>query len=201
MIRRLIPRQRKIQFKHILILLSFAGFLWQTFVVSIQYFAYKTTTTVAFVMPEQVRTQNSVVCARYRDVMDRKRIQKETGINFHANNSIEGLTERLTVEQIFKYTPDPEKVISRCLVRHTNGVVIRNPDCAYHFNVSKFFTQEYICYRFRRKQRDDYPAERVTHSIIFSFMVYEIIMTKEFEESVIVQVNLMRYSFFKSIHY
>ena len=176
--------------RRFLILLSLAGFLWQVFIVSIEYFGYKTTTSVAFRVLPQVKPQLSVFCVRYWEVMDRKMITKETGIKFSRKRARESddHDKRLTVEQIFKYTPHPDKVIKSCVVPGEHGHVRSDSTkCGQHFTVSKYFTQEYICYRFARNRKDTFPIEEITHSTRNSFLVHEILLTQEFREASVVE--------------
>ena len=172
--------------RKLLILVSVSGFIWQVFVVSIEYFGYKTTTSVAFKLLPHVKPQTSVLCVRYREVMDRERIAKETEIKVPP--ALDDHEEKLRVNQIFKYTPHPERVIKSCLVPDKRGYLSsKSTKCAQFFNVSKYFTQEYMCYRFFMKEKHSYPIEVITHSTTNSFLVYEVILTPEFRDVSVVE--------------
>ena len=174
--------------RRFLILLSLAGFMWQVFVVSIEYFSYKTTTAVAFKLLPLVKPQVTVLCVRYREVMDRKKIRRETGIKFPPTGSAsDDEEEKLTVEQIFKYTPQPDRVIKSCLIHDEYGSVFESTDCDEHFNVTKYFTQEYICYYFTKKDKDNFPIEEITHATRYSFLVYEVLLTDEFRDASVME--------------
>lgn len=172
--------------KHVLLLIALAGFTWQVTVVSIEYFGYKTTTIVSFGLRSRVGVQISAICVRYRDVIDTERIKKETGIKFAARKSSvwheEQRVERLTIEQIFEYTPDADGVISNCVTTDSYGNLKRSKECRVYFEAIKYFKQEHICYQFHRKQKDDYPIESVTHSMRESFLIYEITFNDKFKE-------------------
>ena len=144
----------------LLILRSVAGFAWRIVVVSIAYFSYKTTTSVKFAFPSTWSHQAATLCVRYRDVLDRGRIASETGIRLSlwtswAPNSSEAKNEdqkeKLTIEQIFKYTPDTGKLIRKCVPPDMHGPADPKKECYRYF--SKHFTHEYIGYTFRVKQR------------------------------------------------
>ena len=175
----------------LLLLLSVAGFAWQIIVVSIAYFGYKTTTSVKFALQSTWTEQAATLCVRYRDVLDRGRISAETGIRItkpRMPNSPEAekedREEKLTVEQIFKYTPDIGKVIRKCVPPGLHGLADpEKEECYRYFNVTKYFTHEYICYTFRVTPRaDDYPLEDFTHSGIRSFIVYQILLSDDFAD-------------------
>ena len=172
-----------------LILLSVAGFMWQVFIVSIEYFGYKTTTAVTFNLLPYVKNQVTVLCVRYRDIMDRQRIRKERGIRFEASS---GQTqemrvndeEQLTIEQIYNYTPAVEHVIDRCTVPDEEGSRIEEvaEECGKYFTIKKYFKQEHICYQFFRHAAVKHSIEQITHSMRNSFLVYEILMSGDFND-------------------
>lgn len=59
---------------------------------------------------------------------------------------------QMTVKDIFDFTPSPEQVMVNCSFRRP-GVpgLFRSPEashCYAHYNVTKFFKQQYICYMF-----------------------------------------------------
>jgi hypothetical protein len=173
-------------------ILALSGFMWQSVVVSIHYFGYKTTTAVTFVIRDKIKPQVTAICVRYRDVIDHERLFYETGIRVKSDPSNASLTsvalrekddatEKLTIEQIFNYTPDPDQVIKRCLVPDDYGTVSRETsDCKPHFMVDKFFTQINVCYRFMRKRKDDYPIEMITHSGTKSYLIYLVVLSDHF---------------------
>ena len=60
---------------------------------------------------------------------------------------------KLTIEQVFDYTPDPNYVITACIYRPDDWLLL-NGDfkrCNERFIVKKFFVQEFICYDFQER--------------------------------------------------
>lgn len=166
--------------KRLLMLLSLAGFLWQVIVVSINYFGYKTSTSVSFRLMNNVKPQISILCVRYHEVLMHDKMIKDPENKFLSRITPEE-SDNLTVAQIFKYTPEPDDAIKSCLVRDENGLVSSQyKTCGHHFNVTKYFTQEYICYRFQKKAKDEYSFDEITHSITKAYLVYEILLTDAF---------------------
>lgn len=169
-----------------LILMSITGFTWQVVVVSVEYFAYKTTTAVTFSLPLHVKPQMSALCFRYRDIMDRKQISDDQHKDPNARDRRKG--EQLTIEQIFKYTPDVNQVIDRCLVREVEGTIRDEIEgCGEYFAIKKFFKQEEMCYHFERRHQLDILIEEVRHSTIKSSLVYEIQLTSRFNNATVVE--------------
>lgn len=180
----------------VLLLLSVTGFTWQIVVVSIEYFAYKTTTAVSFQLLPYIKPRIAVLCFRYQDVMQWKPMDRETGSRYGRSQKSGSMGQeeiRLTIEQIFKYTPDVDQVMDRCLVRNKDGTVSDSrEECEENFSIEKYFKQQEICYQIQRKQKDDLLLEEVTHSSIKSFLVYEIQLTKWFKEAAVLEAIIFQ---------
>ena len=91
-----------------------AGFLTQLTRVSQQYFMYRTTTRVILDTPAETVFHVTSLCVRYHEILDKDRLFNETGIKWkewaNQEDAIE-LETLLTVEQIFRFTPDDVGII------------------------------------------------------------------------------------------
>ena len=166
--------------KRFFILCSVIGFIVQVIQVSMRYFSFTTTTKITMEMTEYVKLHPVALCIRYSDIIDREKLFKETGIKLHTEKGIEKAMEdetKLTIEQIFDYTPDTEHAIADCTFR-PDAWSIRSGEaeiCRQIFNVSKFFTQEYMCYKIRERQpelKHMQSATRSTYSKSSMFTIY-----------------------------
>lgn len=120
-------------------------------------------------MPTFIKPHQVALCIRYSDIVDRERLREETGIDLGpATNLKEALMEegKLTIDQVFEFTPDANISISRCDFR-PDAWTIKQEDaagCYEHFLVSKFFTLEYMCYHVQERVPKKIHYEGVTKS-------------------------------------
>ena len=98
----------------VVITASVAGFLTQLTQVSLQYFKYRTTTQVTLWTPPETAFHATALCISYHDILDEERLYNETGIQWKKWDSLKEASEletQLTVEQIFRFTPEPIGII------------------------------------------------------------------------------------------
>ena len=174
--------------RRFVLLCSVIGFIVQVTQVSMRYFSFTTTTKILMAMPEYVIVHPVALCIRFTDIIDRGKLFKETGIKLHTEKGIEKAMEdetKLTIEQIFDYTPDTEHAISECTFRPDNWSIRRGEAeiCRQIFNVSKFFTQEYMCYKIRERQTRLMQMEAVTRSTFSKSSMYTIYMNSSFNDA------------------
>lgn len=94
-------------------------------------------------------------CFRYVEITNFERFQRENNITVNTDmseleNALQ-LQHLMRLYDIFEYTPFSPNVFEECVMRipryysyqHFSG-----KDCLSMFEVSRFFTQEFICYRF-----------------------------------------------------
>lgn len=169
----------------VLLLLSLAGFLYQVSLVSEHYFKYETVTQVHQTPRDSLRPGNIVFCPRYLDIVDKDRVFNETGIQLRRivdstdSYEMEGL---LTVEQVYNYTPAAETAMSGCALRGPNNRIVsyKGKECQDLWNVTKFFTQEYMCYLMILKDRKYVPLYDITTSSVGQYIVSVVYMSDEF---------------------
>lgn len=126
----------------------------------------------------------SIFCSRFFDVLDHARLRQDTGIQskrpgpLEETYAMEGL---LTVDQIFKYTPDVNQTISSCHVRDATNQIIEftGSACYEHFRVHKYFTQEFVCYIFAPVVKRTIQLLAVTQARVSQYTVYDVRLTNE----------------------
>lgn len=167
--------------------LCLMGFLYQVEMISYSFFKYETVTRIDNKVREEVEAPNLALCFRYIDIMDFKRLRKETNIVMKPAKELDDISEnqsKLTVQQILEYSPPSDKCMNWCLYRYDDSVrtdsLNSHEECAVHWNVDKFYTQEFVCYRFSKKVNDNYILEVVAHSLQFSHTLFGIGLIKEF---------------------
>ena len=147
-------------FKRLITVASLIGFLCQVIQVSIQYFAYKTTTQVKIKSPELITAHSVAICIRYGDILNKTRLKKDAGITFKPLRELsDGIRQEnlLTVDQIFEYTPNEFDLIIACFSRPDNWrYTINNngTECYKWFNVTRFFTLEFMCYNIEESREN-----------------------------------------------
>ena len=179
------PEQRKRMQRTLILMLSLTGFFAQVTWMSILYFSYTTTTQVLLVIQEKISPHSIALCVRFGDILDRERLLTETGIELGNMSDLdEELAEemKLTVKQIFDYTQIPSDVIKGCFYRPDNMNIKtgnRN-DCEPMFNISRYFSQEFMCYQIKRLMTANLLTESVTQSHFKAFTIYELQLTEAF---------------------
>ena len=104
------------------------GFTLQVVQVSLQYFAFTTTTQVSYLLPPFVQPHVVALCVRYSDMLDHERVRRETGIQSQAVKSMADAYDqesRLTIRQSMRYTPAVNKTIDSCTYRRDGWTSVR----------------------------------------------------------------------------
>lgn len=135
---------------------------------------------------ETVKSYSLAICIRYWDVIYRKKLLNETGIKAKPVLSLADAHDNdvlLTVDQIFRYTPAADEIIESCIYRQDNleiREVNSSPDCHSRFNVTKFFTLEFICYKFKEKRQERLNRVSVFESNHHTFKIFELSLIQKF---------------------
>ena len=138
--------------RRFLVLCALIGLVTQVVQVLLQYFAFSTTTMVAFTIPKYAERHSVAICIRYWNIIDYDRLSKDVnqkvGVKKRLSDRL-AAEEMLTVAQVFNYTPDPVFTIHHCAYRPDRWKLERadHRECNQVFSVSKFFMQEFMCYK------------------------------------------------------
>ena len=145
------------------------GFLYQVTDISIEYFAYRTSTKVALQLENKFINPAIVICSRYTDIIDRSNYKKY-GIHSKARYiTSEHLTDmsKLTIKDIFELTPHTNKTIIGCQFRTNvyNMDSYNRDQCYSMFQVTKYQEGAFICYQFQTRIPDNqFNCEQVALS-------------------------------------
>ena len=149
-------------------------FLREYYVISTDYFLYRTHMDIQIRADAMVEYPSVSYCidiyewfnydepSRFYKSFDRLMSEFADGFNF-------------TLRQIFELTPTAESAIHKCQVRHSPETPLQmSSDCNGHFQVTKFFYGEFMCYNFQPKVSFIPPAE-FDHdiSVIYSIILEE----------------------------
>ena len=172
------------------------GFTWQVLQVAQQYFTYRTTSSVMLVISEVLRWHDVAFCIRYNDILDIKSLTAETSINIsHAKHSLKDTLEsdvvnesKMKIQYIFDYTPKPHEVIQSCIYRTNDWVIdyASGKGCTVIFNISRFMTQDMMCYLVYMKKPIKLQRKSVTLSTFYPNHVYELLFTEKLSSAVVV---------------
>ena len=174
--------------KGLIVVISLIGFLVQVTQMSALYFGYHTTTRVTYVLNNEITPHSLVVCVRFTDILDRVKLKKDTGIEVDdVTDMDEALTQqaKLTVKQVFDCTPKSHEVLDGCFIRtsdlrfttHTAAA------CKSMFNVSRYMTQEFMCYILKPVAWYPVHTDAATLSHFKQFTVYDLLLKPVFASS------------------
>jgi hypothetical protein len=163
----------------------------QVITVSNQYFKYVTTTDVSFERPKVLVPHKIGICIKFSEILLEEKLRDETGIMFgdaDVTEQRQADEDLLTVKQIFDYTPPEDRVIKECMYRLNNWSIRESntTDCYPHFNVSKFMTNEMMCYKINHLMEKWISTSSVSKSKYYTFMIYKVVFSHLFRNSSLV---------------
>ena len=121
------------------------------------YFKYPTDTITTVKMPEKLEAPAVSLCIRLGDL-----VKTDDGLwSYKMNNTrrqehLEKVKETMTLKDIFEKTPPTTNLILNCLHRlpfSYEVMELNGTDCSDLFNITKYFVQEFICYKFRHSEQ------------------------------------------------
>lgn len=171
------------------------GFLVQVGYISQSYFRYKTITRIDMKLQWELHVPVVTFCAKYVDVVDRQRLVQETGITIGRvlnEAEIEVANSKLTIKQIFKYTPAAKDILTGCSFRDVMQsrlvTLTGSANCNDRFDVLKFYMHDLICYRFTPKTLRMLSFEKVSNSINSSGTMFHVDLNESLNGTAIMSV-------------
>lgn len=151
------------------------------------YFQFATATDILISLPDKIDIPDFSFCVRYTDVFDLKSFEPSASENPSEkptdsnDEDIRALQKKVTIEDIFKYTPNVEELWIRCLsrkVRDYNVISTNSSECNTLFKIRKFYVQEYICYNFHQTKSENatYEFRNIAFSLAFPGVFYGILL-------------------------
>ena len=171
---------------------GFVGCSYQMIGMSRQYFITGTTITIDIV--DSILSPDLSVCIRYTDIIDLP-LTPQQRLN---TTLIRSIQRDLTIDQMFRLTPSEDKIIKSCFHRRPGSyrvIELNNAtDCYQVFNVSKFYTQEYMCYRFHIIGGDNETSMTFNYSkITFSLTHAGLFFGIHLDSTIIPEANLIKF--------
>lgn len=162
----------------------FAGLVIQCREVCEMYFTYQTTSSIEFNDEDQMTLPALSICARYLDILKRdKNTTQEYGL-FHsppvAKEDFLQEASKLTIKNIFDLTPQPEDTINKCFRRSPDLTAMEELDpvtCIGSLNMTKYYTQEFICYNYQFRNWKNFSRSLIAHSLNYPHRIYQIYLT------------------------
>ena len=95
---------------------------------------------------------------------------------------LQRLEGSLSLKQIFNYTPAPETMISSCMIRPHDFLIKLGAglECLNYFSITRFFTQDMVCYNIKQIRSSKLPRTRVTTASFYRNAIYEVDFSHEF---------------------
>lgn len=174
------------------------GFIFQSKEVCLQYFEYKTSTWIILSSPDDVVVPFLSFCITYVTILNRTNHMKYglsnqqpvvESVKGKSNNWTEQLfheSSLLTIEQVFHLTPSPEETIDSCARRDSDMFHVtsfQSNECIHMLNLSKYYMQEYMCYRYSFQNVTKQNTNDVSHSLHWVGVSYGINLRRIFNTS------------------
>ena len=139
--------------------------------ISKKYFAYDSNTLLELKQPETLTPPSFTYCVRYLDVSNITNhsttiVAKADAATYYRN---------VTLNQIFSHTPPVDELFKFCTLAFPGNYSLKlftANECMKVFRISRFYTQEYICYTVSLSIGGEYTFLRSVTSDVFSGIAY-----------------------------
>ena len=161
------------------ILFCILGCIFQIEQISIQYFAYKTTTRVEAQLQDRVRYPTLILCFRINELIESSEL-----LHQYNNNN-------LSIQEIFDATPSSYESLHECFHRISpiNDYKAYEPkECIKHFSMNKFYTGNQVCYGYHPHPSLYYNHTSVTNALSFNMHLYRIILSERFNDVKVIYI-------------
>ncbi|KAI1281874.1 hypothetical protein HDE_13219 [Halotydeus destructor] len=158
------------------------GLSFQIKLVADYYFKYATVTEIMAVIPTKLYVPDLSLCIRYVDIFNMTRYTADTNITIADNLKQDYFTRvqnTVTIADIFHYTPNENEIFDSCLMRYSNSYNYERKNgarCYDEFNVTKYYIQEYLCYKFEWYTQADveHDYRNLAYAVEFPGMFYNV---------------------------
>ena len=136
------------------------------------------------------------VCSRFVDHLDYEQIARDSKSrsSWHHSNQVDWIRKyqhELTINEIFKYTPEVNTTLSRVIFRENESYVnieYSGHEVYDHFKVTKYLYLEYICYKFTSRKKIDVSYSSLSVTPVSSGLVYELTFNTTLESAEMLKV-------------
>lgn len=186
----------------IFIVTCVTGFLFQTYYILSLYLQYNVGSNVELKTIITLDPPDLSLCIRYVDILAEGGITNRTSKSrSDVRSKIREIQANVTVKQIFDQTPSLESIVSGCVHKipdsyslHTH---MNKGKCLSLFTGSRFYTQEYLCYKFQlRVNRSQsvsgkYKYDNVAESLAYPGMLYALLLdNKTLGEANVIKITV-----------
>lgn len=187
-------------------LLCFIGFCYQLNDILSVYFNYQTVNSVNINIRTELIVPDVSFCVRHIDIFDYERYEKDFNhtFSFKENDQNDTLTtsekvfetaDHTTIKQFFNYTPKTNDLFESCFVRRPGSYffdIYKGADCYDLFSISRFFIQEFICYRFHihKYVNDTFRYANIGYSQTYTGVFYYVTLS----EKAFKKANLIKFT-------
>ncbi|KAI1304141.1 hypothetical protein HDE_01915 [Halotydeus destructor] len=169
------------------------GLLFQLATLNQQYFKYKTFTRLSMEIVTLSQSPDLHICPATNQVFNRtaynSKASKKLGKLVGAS-AVLSFQSTMTVGQLLEYSPSGDDLIHECLVRRPGGLEFRyleKQECNKAFNVTKYYTLEYICYHVALVPLDGEPLynnDRLNLAINYPGVYFELTLEDRWQQSI-----------------
>ena len=153
------------------------------------YFQYKVVTRTTVFLPAIINPMAMNLCVRIFYILDYEGIRNSTGKNWtllNDNKSGNELLHELTVEQMFKFSPEENDVVDQ--VAFTNSslsseIMVEGDDAKKLVKVDKYLYMNFVCYMLNFIRDEPLSLEHFTSSSVSSGMIRFYKFSEKFKKS------------------
>ena len=159
-------------------LLCTFGMLVHVWFVSDHYLKYETTSLTNVGFPLVVNSPALSICFRYGDILDTEFVAKKLGENYKSvTQRLEQIRRDITLDEVFQHTPPGEQLLTGAFIRDSKNYTVRQlnqKQSIEHFEISRFQTLMWMCYRFQPRLVKTFNYRLVASSSSFAGMIYSV---------------------------
>ena len=181
------------------------GLCFQITNLSSQYFKFTTTTTAVLQDDVKILPTNVVLCFSAFDVLDDEWLVKNTGYNWtdpETNMSMDDsldILQNFTIYELLSQVERKENLLDEFLYRSETGEMMYSDNASEIFNITRYFTIEYVCYRITPLKKYTFDPVQISLASNYIFSIYELQLKGKFLQATI--LNPTVYNTMKSDAY
>ena len=140
--------------KIILGFICLAGLSFQVFEITSEFFKYKTNTAIETFTIDFIQDPSAHACFRYFDVIDKDQLNKKWKTDYQDldTNAIAEILEKVTIKELFEWTPSRDDIMSDCKIRvprsYRMSGLLGYERCKQVFDITKYLHRDSMCYKF-----------------------------------------------------
>ena len=145
--------------------LCFSGLIWQTVLLSNEYFSYQLVSSVEYTKDDSVRPPAFTICFPYFELIDTSKY----GFHFTDLDSpqkrSQAIMENFTIERLLKVTPELQEIVKYIWIQRRWSYGISSS--FESLDIKKFIKEYYVCYRIMHMDADSPNFYLRSHHVTF----------------------------------